>query len=309
MDLWQLHVFCKVVEHSSFSTAGNIVHLSQPTVSSHIKDLEDHLGCRLIDRLPKKVIPTKAGELLYTYACRLLALRDEAENALSTFQGTIKGELLIGGSTIPGVYILPKVIGAFSKTYPDVKICLEMGDTEKIIHATLMGRLELGVVGAKSDDHRILEEPILEDNLQLVIPGDHRWAQKKSISLGQVKKEPFIAREPGSGTLKSIQLRLAQKGCRVEEFNITAQMGSTEAIRQAIKSNIGVSILSRLAVSDDIETGRLAALDIQGVSFKRHFYLIRARHRTPTPAGRVFIDFLLSQKLASSANESLHQGD
>lgn len=181
MDLWQLHVFCKVVEHSSFSTAANIVHLSQPTVSSHIKDLEDHLGCRLIDRLPKKVVPTKAGELLYTFACRLLTLRDEAESALSTFQGTIKGELLIGGSTIPGVYILPKAIGAFSKIYPDVKICLEMGDTEKIIDATLMGRLELGVVGAKSDDHRIVQEPLLEDELQLVIPADHRWAQKRAF--------------------------------------------------------------------------------------------------------------------------------
>ncbi|MFH0727591.1 MAG: selenium metabolism-associated LysR family transcriptional regulator [Pseudomonadota bacterium] len=308
MDLWQLHVFCKVVEHSSFSMAANIVHLSQPTVSSHIKDLEDHLGCRLLDRLPKKVVPTKAGELLYTFACRLLALRDEAESALSTFQGTIKGELLIGGSTIPGVYILPKVMGAFSKTYPDVKICLEMGDTEKIIEATLMGRLELGVVGAKSDDHRIMQEPLLEDDLQLVVPADHRWAQKKSILLSQLKKEPFITREPGSGTLKSIQLRLAKKGCRIEDFKITAQMGSTEAIRQAIKNNIGVSILSRLAVSDDIETGRLATLEIQGVSFKRHFYLIRARHRTPSPAGRVFIDFLLSRKLESSDNESLHKG-
>lgn len=132
---------------------------------------------------------------------------------------------------------------------------------------------------------------------------------KKSISLSQLKKEPFIAREPGSGTLKSIQLRLAKKGCRIEDFNITAQMGSTEAIRQAIKNDIGVSILSRIAVSDDIETGRLTALDIQGVTFKRHFYLIRARHRTPTPAGRVFIDFLLSQKLAASDNESLRKGD
>lgn len=309
MDLWQLHVFCKVIEHSSFSTAANVVHLSQPTVSSHIKDLEDHLGCRLIDRLPKRVVPTKAGELLYTYACRLLSLRDEAEGALSSFQGTIKGELLIGGSTIPGVYLLPKIIGAFVKSYPDVRVCLDMGDTEKIIQSTLMGKLELGVVGAKSDDHRLLQEPLIEDELLLVVPADHRWAQKKSIPLSLVIKEPFITREPGSGTLKSIQLRLVKKGCRMEDFHITAQMGSTEAIRQAIKSNIGVSILSRLAVSDDLETGRLAAIKIQGVSFKRHFYLVHAKHRTPTPAGRVFIDFLLSRKSAPADNDSSPQQD
>lgn len=309
MDLWQLHVFCKVIELSSFSSAANVVHLSQPTVSSHIKDLEEHLGCRLIDRLPKQVVPTKAGELLYTYACRLLSLRDEAEGALSTFQETIKGELLIGGSTIPGVYILPKIMGAFIKAYPDVKICLEMGDTEKIIGATLAGRLELGVVGAKSDDHRIVQEPLLQDELQLVVPANHRWAKKKSVPLSEVIKEPFISREPGSGTLKSIQLHLAKRGCRIEAFHITAQLGSTEAIRQAIKCDIGVSILSRLAVSEDIETGRLAAIDIKGVSFKRHFYLIRAKHRTPTPAGRVFIDFLLSQQSATSAHNLPDQRD
>ena len=114
MDLWQLHIFCKVVENSSFSKAGDLVHLSQPTVSSHIKDLEDHIGCRLIDRLPKKAVPTKAGQLLYTYARRLLALRNETEEALAAFQGTVKGRLILGGSTIPGAYILPRAVGLFT---------------------------------------------------------------------------------------------------------------------------------------------------------------------------------------------------
>lgn len=303
MDLWQLHVFCKVVEHGSFSMAASVVHLSQPTVSSHIKDLEDHLGCRLVDRLPKKVIPTKAGEMLYRYACRLLSLRDEAEAALSTLQGTIKGQLLIGGSTIPGAYILPKLIGLFYKTYPDVKVCLELGDTEKILDGTLMGKLELGVVGAKSEDHRIDQIPFLDDELKLIIPPDHKWATKKNVPFNLLKKEPFIIREPGSGTLKSIQLELGKKGWQLDDLHITAQMGSTEAIRQAIKNKIGVSILSRLAVTDELETGRLVSLDIQGASFRRHFYLVSAKHRTPTPPGRVFMEFLLSHRSVMARNE------
>ncbi len=108
MDLWQLHVFCKVVELRSFSRAGEMINLSQPTVSSHIKYLEEHFGCRLIDRLSREALPTKAGELLYTYARELITLRDEAETALAEFHGKIRGNLVIGGSTIPGCIFFPK---------------------------------------------------------------------------------------------------------------------------------------------------------------------------------------------------------
>ena len=158
-----------------------------------------------------------------------------------------------------------------------------MGDTDTIVQGILAGDLELGVVGAESDDNRLLQEPLLSDELQLVVPANHKWANKKSVSLDIVQKEPFVVREPGSGTLKSIQKTLAAKGKRIEDFNIIAQMGSTEAIRQAVKNQIGASILSRLAVSDDLEAGHLKALNIQGFSFKRRFYLTRRRHRTPSP--------------------------
>jgi DNA-binding transcriptional LysR family regulator len=293
MDLWQLHIFRKVVECGSFSKAGESVHLSQPTVSSHIKELEAHVGCRLIDRLPKRAIPTKAGELLYSYACRLISLRDEAEAAITAYQGAIKGQLFMGGSTIPGVYVLPRIIGAFSRKYPDVRVCLEIGDTDSIIDDTISGRLEVGVVGAQSEDSRILQEPLLQDELRLVVSPDHRWAEKAQVTLGMLQKEPFISREQGSGTLKTIQLALARRGHRLEEFNILWQMGSTEAIREAIKNNLGVSILSRLAVAEDLDSGRLKAVDLEGTILKRRFYLTRARHRTLSPAAGAFIEYLL----------------
>lgn len=292
MDLWQLHVFCKVVELNSFSKAGKVVHLSQPTVSSHIKDLEDYIGCRLIDRLPKKAGPTKAGELLYGYAKKMLTLREEAESALAEFQGAIKGRLVMGGSTIPGVYILPQYIGSFSQTYPEVTISLVLGDTESITGGVIEGDIEFAVVGARLKDSRIIQEPLIQDEMRIVVPASHPWANKKSISVGMLQKEPFIIREKGSGTLQSIQKRLLQKGHRIEDLNIIAEMGSTEAVCQAIKARAGISILSTLAVTEELKAGRLKALDIKGISLKRRFYMTRHRQRTPSPLCRTFIEFL-----------------
>ena len=292
MDLWQLKIFCKVVELKSFSKAGKSVYLSQPTVSSHIKDLEDHFGCRLIDRLSKQAVPTKAGELLYDYARKILALSDETDAALAEFNGKIKGKLHIGGSTIPGGYLLPQIIGAFTAQYPEVIISLIVEDTEKIINEVLTGHLELALVGAKSKEKKILQETLLEDELRLIVPVNHKWAGKNAIPVGALFTEPFIVREQGSGTLASIQLSLAKKGFGIENFQIAAELGSTEAIRQGIKNNVGVSILSTLAVSEDLEAGRLKALAVEGLNLKRHFFLTRHKHRSLSPVSREFIKFL-----------------
>ena len=124
MDLWQLKIFCKVIELKSFSKAGKAVNITQPTISAHIKDIESAFGCQLIDRLPKEAIPTKAGEILFHYARRIIALNDEAKTAISQFLGNIKGNLKVGGSTIPGTYILPKLIGEFKLKYPEINISI-----------------------------------------------------------------------------------------------------------------------------------------------------------------------------------------
>jgi DNA-binding transcriptional LysR family regulator len=292
MDIWQLNIFCKVVELKSFSKAGNSVHISQPTVSSHIKDLEDHFGCRLIDRLSKEVIPTKAGELLYTYARKMIALRDETEMALSEFHGKMQGKLIIGGSTIPGVYILPRIIGNFIKKYPDVNISLIIGDTEKIIHETLSGNLEIGIVGARSGDKRVLQEKLVEDEMCLVVSSEHNWAEQKDVTLQMLFREPFIIREPGSGTLRSIRENLMLSGYDIENLHVIAEMGSTGAVIQGIKSNVGVSILSSIAVSEEVQLGALVSLSIQGLKLKRNFYLTWDKYRSASPLCHAFTKYL-----------------
>jgi DNA-binding transcriptional LysR family regulator len=292
MDLWQLKVFCKVVDTNSFSKAGDAVYLSQPTVSSHIKELEESIGCRLIDRLPKKAVPTKAGELLYEYAKKLLALRDEAETALAEFQGMVKGRLAVGGSTIPGVYILPQIVGKFTRKYPAVKISLALGDTDVVIDKILSGELELGVVGAQAEDGSLDQDLLFQDEMRLIVPASHKWAEKENVGLDELQKEPFIIRESGSGTLKSIQRSFEQKGRSIRKLNIAAEMGSTEAVRQAVKADAGVSILSTLAVTEDVCAGRLKALKIRGLDLMQWFYVTRLKKRTPSPLCRSFFDFL-----------------
>ncbi|MFC1858051.1 selenium metabolism-associated LysR family transcriptional regulator [Thermodesulfobacteriota bacterium] len=299
MDLWQLQIFCKVVEQKSFSKAGRIVHLSQPTISSHIKDLEEYFDCRLVDRLAREAVPTKAGQILYNYARRLIALKDEAVTAVAEFQGKIKGRLEIGGSTIPGGYILPRIVGDFKKDYPAVTISLIIGDTEKIINDTLSGLLEFGVVGAKSNNKSLLQEKLMEDEMRLIIPADHKWARKKHIKLEMLLNEPFIVRESGSGTLKSMQNSLQGKGYSFDDFNIIAEMGNTAAVVQAILSKVGVSILSPIAVIDALSAGSLKALTIEGINLRRSFYLTRHKHRSPSPIGQAFINFL-KEKLPAS---------
>lgn len=292
MDLWQLHIFCKVVEEKSFSRAGKAVHLSQPTVSSHIKDLESHFGCQLIDRLSKEALPTRSGELLYEYARKMLAMKAETETAMAEFQGVIKGRLVIGGSTIPGVYLLPALIGDFTRGHPEVFISLDIGDTEKIVEKTVAGELDLGIVGARTGDGRILQEKLIEDQLCLVTPVDHPWAGRKTVSAAELFTEPFIAREPGSGTLKSIQASLAGAGYSADDLHAAAEMGSTQAVIQAVKGGVGVSILSRIAATDPLKAGSIAVLTVDDIDLKRSFYLTRHKHRTASPLSRAFVEFL-----------------
>jgi len=292
MDLWQLNILCKVIELKSFSKAGKSVHLSQPTISSHIKDLEDHFNCRLIDRTSKEAVPTKAGELLYDYAKRMLSLRDETETALAEYNGKMRGRLVIGGSTIPGTYLMPQLIGDFKSRYPDVIVSLVIGDTDHIIESILNGSLELGIVGAKAETRKLVQTKFIEDEMRLIVPKGHRWDDQKRVSLKRLLSEPFILREHGSGTLKSLHQSLLDRGHGIEDLNAVAELGSTQAICQGIKTGAGVSIISMLAVAEDLQAGKLNALEVDGLDLKRNFYLTRHRYRSPSPLAVAFGRFL-----------------
>lgn len=301
MDLWHLKVFCRLVELKSFSKAGEAVRLSQPTVSSHIKELENYFGVQLVDRLARQAVPTKAGELLYQYAQRLTALRDEAEAAMAEFLGQIKGRLSIGGSTIPGGYILPRWIALFAREYPQVRMALIVGDTADILGRIADGELEIGMVGAQSDDRRLQQVPLVQDRLCLAVPAAHPWARKRAVPVTALAGEPFIVREQGSGTQRSVEEQLAAAGLPVSALRIVAELGSTQAVLQGIKNGAGLSLVSTLAVADDLKSGALKCVAIEGLDLKRQFYLTRHRQRTPSPVCRAFVDFLRRQEGLAAA--------
>lgn len=292
MDLWQLHIFCKVVELKSFSKAADAVRLSQPTVSSHIKDLEAHFDKKLVDRMPRQIVPTKAGLLLYDYARRLLTLKDKTETAMAEFGGLIKGRLLVGGSTIPSGYLLPKWIGQFTRQYPDVYVSLTVASTDEIIQKTISGHIELGIVGARTRDKALRQEAIVSDEMAVVVPASHAWAKREEVTISELLQAPFIARETGSGTLMSIQAMLQKSRHDIADLQVVAEMGSTEAVRQAIIAGVGISILSRIAVRDDVAFGLVKTIPLKDLDLKRNFYLTTHRKRSLSPLGIEFVQFL-----------------
>jgi DNA-binding transcriptional LysR family regulator len=292
MDVWHLKIFQQVVKLKSFSHAAKAVNLTQPTVSTHIKELETHFGCRLLDRLGRQALPTRAGELLFDHAGKILAQFQETETAMAGFLGKISGRLTIGGSTIPGGYILPRIIGRFLNRHQNVHISLIVGDTEQIIEDILSSRIEIGIVGARIETGRIIQTRLIEDDMRLIVPANHKWAGKKRVSLNMMLMEPFIMRESGSGTRKTLQHRFAEMGIDTSQLNIMAEMGSTAAVIQGIKNNIGIAILSPIAVAEELAAGTLKALTVNGMRLKRHFYLTVHQDRTASPLCAAFTDFL-----------------
>ena len=294
-DLRQLEIFLKVVELGSFSKAGEAVHLAQASVSERIATLENMVGAKLLDRMGRTVAPTKAGELLYQHAQRLLDAKKAACVEMQGFLGVKQGEISIGGSTIPGEYILPKVIGLFSKAYPQITVALTVADSEEIENRVLDGEFELGVIGRKSSNKHLTSHELWKDELVLALPSTHRWAGKKEVSVQEVLQEPFISRELGSGTLKSLEPYLQGAGLKgIDSLNIVARLGTSTAVKEGIKAGLGLSILSAIAIETELKAGVLKALRIKGIPMFRHFYLIRDKRRTASPIGQSLMDFLIA---------------
>ncbi|MCH7911829.1 MAG: LysR family transcriptional regulator, partial [Deltaproteobacteria bacterium] len=203
------------------------------------------------------------------------------------------GELLVGGSNIPGEYILPGKLGAFIQKYPEVKPVLRIGDSAGIVEEVLDGKVDIGFVGFKGDDHRLSFHRTWKDQMVLAIPKNHPWSRLRSIELKDLRKGSFISRERGSGTLRSFRKLLARKGHGFEGLlNVTMELGSTAAIKEALIAGLGVSILSKTSIQREIEDGLLKEVPIRGLKLERDFFQVFHRHRLLSPVSQAFIHFL-----------------
>ncbi len=293
-----------MVDLGSFSKAGEAVFLAQASVSERIANLENMVGVRLLDRLGRCVVPTRAGELLYKHAIALLDAKRAAVMEMQDFLGTKQGEVRVGGSTIPGEYILPKVIGLFVTKHPLITISLTVADSDEIENRVLAGDFELAVIGRKSGNRNLLSHKLWEDELSLVVSAQHRWAGKKEISVQEMADEPFVSRERGSGTLRTLDEHLRRAGLKgVDALRVVARLGTSTAVKEGVKAGVGVSILSAIAVETELKAGILKSLRVKNLQMARHFYLIKDKRRSESPLCRAFIDFLLP---ASKGTPDIH---
>ena len=293
-DLRQLEIFLKVVDLKSFSKAAKAVFLAQASVSERIATLENMVGVQLLDRLGRQISPTKAGELLYKHAVLLLDMKKTACLEMQNFMGIKRGDIDLGGSTIPGEYILPKVLGLFCREYPLISVKLSVADSVSIETRVLNGDLELGVIGSKTTKKSLICHELWADELVLAIPAEHRWAQKKVISIEDLLKEPFIFRERGSGTFKIFDNYLRTAGTRgLNTLKAVARFGTSTAVKEGIKAGLGISILSSRALETELGSGVLKTLKVENLSMHRSFYLIRDKRRVSSPLCSALFDFLL----------------
>lgn len=299
VDLRLLEIFCHVCEKRSFSRAAEHLRLSQPTVSSHIRTLEQQVGTALLDRLGRDISPTRAGELLFQHGRRIMEAKRALTEDLDRFLNRLEGQLLIGASTIPGEYLLPPLIGELHSVHPRIETRLQIGDTLEILEKLSQGRVEVGFVGAQRGDIPDLQyQDFASDRLVLVAP-TRRWNGRTEIDLEEFFSEPVVLREPGSGTRTMFERRLEQLGRSPSELNIVAEMGSTSAVKQAVLAGLGLAVLSHLAVQAEVQAGLLKIVSLREVGpVERRFFTVIHARRARSPLSEAFL-LWLSRRLGA----------
>jgi len=297
IDFRHLETFSRIAELKSFSKAAEDLFLTQPTVSGHILFLEQSLSLRLFDRTSKEVRLTKAGEVFLKYASKILSFRKDLLNALSEFSQGIRGELSLGASTIPGEYLLPKLMGNFKKEHPHFIISLKIADTKEIIQYVLQDNVEFGIIGAKLNQPSLHYEKFGEDEIIVVAPSDHHLTRKKRVNLEELLNEPWIIREEGSGTQITVEEALRKKGKSLKQFNVVMEMGSTSSVKEGVKAKLGLAFISGRATEGELNQGFLSRIDVVGIEpIFRQIYIVSHCGRTLSPIGMEFHRFLKRKK-------------
>src|SRR5271165_788740 len=212
INLDQLRIFQAVAEARSFTRAADIVHLTQPGVSKHIKQMEEHYGIPLFDRLGKKVALTQAGEILLEATQGIMVSITAAEERIEELKGLHGGKLVLGASFPIGIYVLPRILAAFRKQYPAVEVTLDISLSEKIVAKTLANKLDLGLVSQEVHDPRLYCTEFITDELIAIAPSNHRWAKKKRIRPQELLQETFIVAARGAGTRAVVEERRRDEG-------------------------------------------------------------------------------------------------
>jgi DNA-binding transcriptional LysR family regulator len=293
MDIHQLRVFASVFKNRSFSKASEELHLTQPTISNHIKALENEFDCKLFDRLGRSIIPTKEADVLYGHSMEIIEKANVLKEAIGEVRKDLTGKLTIGASTIPGVYLLPLILTGFQKKYPSVSLHIRISDSGGIVDSIASHEMLVGVVGARLGNELINYIPLIEDELIAVsLPS---LIKNRHLALKELVELPMVLREEGSGTRRETEKFLESKRVTTEDLRIAGVFGSTDAVKQAVKAGLGVTILSRFAVADELEYKILEEIKLTDIQMKRKFYVVTHKKRTLPHLYETFLKHLLDE--------------
>ena len=297
MTLWQLKAFTTVAKEGSFTKAGKILGISQPSVSALVIGLQKELNVRLFEKLGTKPHLTEAGRRLFELVNSALATIEKIPEELDQVKGLKKGRLAVGGSGFAGATLLPIAVQAFKKAFPTVKVSLMVQPSVVLEEKLLNGELDLGLLGIPPKSPLIVARPFREERIVVIAPPNHRLAKKHSVPLALVAKEPLIIEERGGGTIRNmIETLFARKGLDfAPELEIDTAFGGRDAVKSAVASGLGIAFIPEHQVTSDIKAGRLKVLKIPGLKLKRAMYLAFHKRRQ-NPFVQTFVDFLQRYK-------------
>ncbi len=302
LNLDSLRVFLTVAEYGSFSEAGRQLHLTQPAVSQSIQGLEKQLGIQLFTRQGRATQLTEAGQVLASMARELLTAAQRIEQTMLSLHGEVVGEMSVGCSTASGKYLLPGLIAGFRHEYPQVRINVLVTSRDSVIHKLLSGEAALGV-SSKIIEHYDLEyQDFFEDDVILVVPAGHHWAQYRKIYPDDLLDEPIILREEVSGTREVLRDGLLKCDISPDMLNVAMVLGNAEAIGMAVEEGLGVAFISRLAAARGIALGRLVEVEVAGMQLTRNLYMARNRRQPLTRMQVEFWEFVKKAQLPDGRN-------
>ena len=289
MELKQLECFAAVVKYGSFTVAAQHLYLSQPTVSAHVRTLEEELGRRLLIRTTKTLEVTPKGREVYDCAVKMLSLQTRIRRACAPDEEHI---IRLGASTIPSAYILPQLLPEFGRRCPDVYFTVTQTNSQGVVEGLADGIFDLGLLGMKGDD-RVTCIPFCEDRMVLIAPVNERLLalQREKDPLPTLLHEPMILREKGSGSLKTADRFLAGLGITEDSLTVAARVNDQEAIKNLVQSGLGVSLVSERAARSAVEEKRLLQFELP-VESRRHLYLAYRRDYILQPHIKAFCRFV-----------------
>ncbi|WP_295582913.1 selenium metabolism-associated LysR family transcriptional regulator [uncultured Oscillibacter sp.] len=298
MELKQLESFVAVVRWGSFTRAAERTYTSQPTVSSHVRALEEELGVRLLQRSTKRVQVTAKGRELYECARHMLELRD---NLLQRWANETRQIIHLGASTIPSAYILPEVLPLYGKACPEAYFIIHQGDSSEIARGVLGGLFDIGLTGMRYPDERLVQIPFYRDRMVLITPvSEHFLAlrDRPEPPVLELLRSPIILREKGSGSKKSADRFLEQLGLTEDDLRVTARINDQESVKNLVAGGLGVSILSEKAARNFAQERRILVFDLPGEAAERDFYLILPKTGPQNRMAAQFAQFVRGQYLA-----------